>query len=90
MSLTTFVFLVAFFILLTLAYVKGYEWVKRNMPVKLPQYHLLMVAIRMILAMTVAAIYIIMSHDRVANKQFAITFVSMYLIMLVMTLTLKH
>ena len=81
---------VLFFTLLGMAYVKGYDTVKRRSPENLVQFYLIMATIRMVLVATVVALYVVFSKDREQSIEFAAMFIIMYTIMMVVTLTMRH
>ena len=81
---------VLFFTLLGMAYVKGYDAVKRRSPENLVQFYLIMATIRMVLVATVVALYVVFTTDRDKAVDFAAMFIIMYAIMLVVTLTMRH
>jgi len=81
---------VVFFLLLGLAYVKGYDAVKRRSPEHLPHFYLVMAVIRMLLIGTVVAIYVLASENRDYSIRFALMFILMYVVMMVVTLKLRH
>lgn len=81
---------VLFFTLLGMAYVKGYDAVKRRSPENLVQFYLIMATIRMVLVATVVALYVVFSTDRDKAVEFAAMFIIMYAIMMVVTLTMRH
>lgn len=90
MSLLTIFLSALFFTLLGTAYVKGYGIVKSRAPERLAQFYLIMAAIRILLVATVVAIYVVLSQDRQASISFAAMFLGMYVVMMVITLILKH
>ena len=81
---------VLFFTLLGMAYVKGYDVVKRRSPENLVQFYLIMATIRMVLVATVVALYVVFSTDRDKAIEFAAMFIIMYAIMMVVTLVMRH
>ena len=81
---------VLFFTLLGMAYVKGYDAVKRRSPENLVQFYLIMATIRMVLVATVVALYVVFTTDRDKAIEFAAMFIIMYAIMMVVTLTMRH
>lgn len=81
---------VLFFTLLGMAYVKGYDAVKRRSPENLVQFYLIMATIRMVLVATVVALYVVFSTDREKAIEFAAMFIIMYAIMMVVTLVMRH
>lgn len=88
---TVSVFLsVLFFTLLGMAYVKGYDAVKRRSPENLVQFYLIMATIRMVLVATVVALYVVFTTDRDKAIEFAAMFIIMYAIMMVVTLVMRH
>lgn len=91
MSLLTIFLSALFFTALGTAYVKGYDFVKAKSPERMPQFYLIMAAIRMILVITVVAIYVVLlSQNRQDSISFAVMFLGMYAAMMVITLILKH
>ena len=81
---------VLFFTLLGMAYVKGYDAVKRRSPENLVQFYLIMATIRMVLVATVVALYVVFTTDRDKAIEFAAMFIIMYAIMMVVTLSMRH
>ena len=76
--------------LLGLAYVKGYDFVKRRSPENLVHFYLIMATVRMLLVATVVAIYVFMAPNREDAIRFAAIIIIMYAMMMVVTLTLRH
>ncbi len=88
---TLTVFLSAlFFTLLGTAYCKGYDITAKHSPERLPQFYLIMTTIRFILVITAIGVYAFLSDDRTKTIEFAVVFFGMYLVMMVVTLKLKH
>ena len=81
---------VLFFTMLGMAYVKGYDAVKRRSPENLVQFYLIMATIRMVLVATVVALYVVFTTDREKAIEFAAMFIIMYAIMMVVTLVMRH
>lgn len=81
---------ISYFIVIGLAYVKGYDIVKRHSPGYLVHFYLIMTAIRMLLTATVVVVYVLLSDSRDDSIRFAAMFMSMYAVMMVVTLILKH
>lgn len=71
-------------------YVKGYDIVKARSPEHLPHFYLIMATVRMLLALTAVGIYVLLNENRDTTIPFAITFIIMYVIMMVVTLKLRH
>lgn len=90
MSTLTVFFSVLFFTLLGVAYVKGYDFVKSHSPKRLVHFYLIMATIRILLVATVVAIYVILSQNHEESVRFAAMFFGMYVVMMIITLTLKH
>ena len=76
--------------LLGLAYVKGYDFVKRRSPENLVHFYLIMATVRMLLVATVVAIYVFVAPNREDAIRFAAIIIIMYALMMVVTLTLRH
>lgn len=81
---------ISYFIVIGLAYVKGYDIVKRHSPGHLVHFYLIMAAIRMLLTATIVVVYVLLSDSRDDSIRFAAMFMSMYAVMMVVTLILKH
>lgn len=81
---------VLFFTLLGVAYVKGYDIVKRHSPDHLVHFYLIMATIRMLLVLTVVGLYVFFTENREDAIRFAIIFIIMYAATMVITLTLRH
>ena len=81
---------VLFFILLGVAYVKGYDIVKEHAPDHLVHFYLIMATIRMLLVLTVVGLYVFFTENREVAIRFAIIFIIMYATTMVITLTLRH
>lgn len=79
-----------FFTLLGVLYVKGYDIVKLHSPEHLPHFYLIMATIRMLLVCTVAALYVFFTENREDTIQLAIVYIIMYVVMMVVTLKLRH
>lgn len=79
-----------FFTLLGAVYVKGYDFVKARSPERLPQFYMILAAIRMLLVATVVAVYVTLSPNRQDSILFAAMFLGMYAVMMIITLILKH
>lgn len=90
MDILTIFFSVLFFTLLGVAYCKGYDFTAKHSHERLPQFYLIMTVIRFILVITIIGMYAVFSEDRTKTIEFAITFFTMYVVMMVVTLKLKH
>lgn len=90
MSLLTIFLSALFFTLLGVVYVKGYDFVESRSPERLPQFYLILATIRMLLVATIVAIYVILSPNRLNSVHFAVMFLGMYAVMMIITLILKH
>lgn len=87
---TELVLSVLFFALLGVAYVKGYDLVKRHSPDHLAHFYLIMATIRMLLVLTVVGLYVFFTENRDHAIRFVIIFLIMYAITMVITLKLRH
>ena len=79
-----------FFTLLGMAYVRGYDIVKSRSPEHLVHFYLVMAVIRMLLVVTVVALYVLFAPNREDAIHFAAIILIMYAIMMVVTLSLRH
>ena len=79
-----------FFTLLGGAYVKGYDIVKRHSPDHLVHFYLIMATIRMLLVLTAFGLYVFFTDNREDAIHFAIIYIIMYAIMMVVTLLMRH
>ncbi len=85
-----YVLSVLLFTLLGVAYVLGYDFVKKRTADYLPHFCLAMSVIRLLLASTLAGIIIFFKEDRDETITFAIIYMVMYLLTMVVTLKLRH
>ena len=85
-----YVFSILFFTLLGVAYVKGYDLVKKHSPDHLVHFYLIMATIRMLLVATVVGLYVFFTENREDAIHFAIIFIIMYAITMVITLLMRH
>ena len=76
--------------LLGVAYVKGYDVVKSRSPEHLVHFYLIMATVRMLLAGTAVALMVLLADNRADAIRLAITFIIMYVAMMVITLWLRH
>lgn len=90
MDILTIFFSVLFFTLLGTAYCKGYDFTAKHSHERLPQFYLIMTVIRFLLIVTVIGLYAVLSDDRTKTIEFVTTFFILYVIMMVVTLKLKH
>ena len=88
--MTEFFFAVLLMTLLGRAYVKGYDLVKRRSPEHLVHFYLIMATIRMLLVATVTLLYIFLAANREDAIRFVTILIIMYAIMMVVTLKLRH
>lgn len=80
-----------FFTMLGLAYVKGYDMVKSHSQEHLVHFYLIMATVRMVLVCTVVATYVLLIAGNRDNAiRFALIYIIMYAIMMVVTLILRH
>ncbi len=90
MSFLSILLSALFFIVLGLAYVKGYGIVKRHSPEHLVHFYLIMAAIRILLIATIVICYVLLSDDKDDSIRFTAMFFGMYVVMMIVTLILKH
>ncbi len=80
-----------FFTMLGMAYVKGYDVVKAHSPQHLVHRYLIMATVRMLLVATVVAVYVLLlASNREDTIRFALIYIIMYAVMMVVTLSLRH
>ena len=79
-----------FFTLLGLAYVKGYDVVKRHAPDRLVHFYLIMATVRMLLVGTAVVLYVLFAPSHEEAVRFVLLFIIMYVAMMVTTLILRH
>ena len=79
-----------FFTFLGILYVKGYDIVKRHSQEHLPHFYLIMATIRMLLVASVVALYVLFTENREDTIRFAVIYIIMYVVMMVVTLKLRH
>ena len=79
-----------FFTFLGILYVRGYDIVKKHSPEHLPHFYLIMATIRMLLVATVVALYVFFTENREDTIRFAVAYIIMYVVMMVVTLKLRH
>jgi cytochrome c biogenesis factor len=73
-----------------MAYVRGYDIVKSRSPEHLVHFYLVMAVIRMLLVVTVVALYVLFAPNREDAIHFAAIIIIMYAVMMVVTLSLRH
>jgi len=79
-----------FFMVLGVAYVKGYDAVKSRSAEHLPHFYLIMATIRMLLVATVVGLYVCFAEHREDAIRFAVMILIMYVMTMVVTLKLRH
>ncbi|MBP3285407.1 MAG: hypothetical protein J6M15_00490 [Prevotella sp.] len=79
-----------FFTFLGILYVRGYDIVKKHSPEHLPHFYLIMATIRMLLVASVVALYVFFTENREDTIRFAVIYIIMYVVMMVVTLKLRH
>ena len=80
----------SFFTLLGVANVKGYDIVRQYSRDHLPQFYLIMATIRILLVATTFGLYVFFTDNREDTIRFAIIYIIMYGVMMVVTLKLRH
>ena len=76
--------------LLGTAHVVGFDFVKKHSAAHLPQFCLAMTVIRLVLVGTLAGVVILLKENRDDAMQFAVIYLIMYAIMVVVSLWLRH
>ena len=91
MMVTQLLFAVFLFTMLGMAYVKGYDVVKRHSPQHLVHFYLIMATVRMLIVATAVAIYVLLiAQSRDDAIRFALIIIIMYVVMMAVTLKLRH
>ncbi len=91
MMVTQLLFAVFLFTMLGMAYVKGYDVVKRHSPQHLVHFYLIMATVRMLIVATAVAIYVLLiAKSRDDAIRFALIIIIMYVVMMAVTLKLRH
>jgi len=80
----------AFFTLLGIIYIVGYNFFKKRKPEYFVYFYLIFAVVRLLLVGSVILIYTLSVDSRPQAVHFAIMFIIMYLVMMTVTLTLKH
>ena len=81
---------ILFFTLLGVAYVKGYDAVRKRSPQHLVHFYLIMATIRMLLVATIVGLYVFFTDNREDAIRFAGMILIMYAITMVASLSLRH
>lgn len=77
--------------LLIIIWVKGLGAVQKYQPDKAVTFYFIMAAIRFTVALTVVALYMLLStHTREEAMTFCLTFTLMYVAMVIISIMLKH
>lgn len=90
MNILTVLATALFFVLLGMAWVKGYDVVKRHDAALLPQFYMVLAAVRMVMVSALVLIYVLLTDDNASIPSFAIMVLLMYATMMIVSLTLKH
>ena len=88
--MTAYVLAATLYVLLGVAYVKGYDLVKARSPESVPQFYMAMAVVRMLLVLTAIGIFLITSDSKQASISFVLANMAMYITMMVVSLTLRH
>lgn len=90
MSILAVSIAVSLFAVLTVVYLKGYDYVRAHAPGHLVSFYFIMVAIRFLLAVTLVGFYTFFSASREDTIHFAVLILVLYFTMMAVTLILKH
>lgn len=80
----------AFFAILGTLYVVGYNFFKKRSPEHLVHFYLILAVFRIMIVATVILLYTLTADSRAQAVHFAMMFIAMYVVMMIITLTLKH
>ena len=82
---------ITIYTLLVIIWVKGLGAVQKYQPDKAVTFYFIMAAIRFTVALTVVALYMLLStHTREEAMTFCLTFTLMYVAMVIISIMLKH
>ena len=82
---------IVIYTLLTIIWVKGLGAVQKYQPDKAVTFYFIMAAIRFTVALTVVALYMLLStYTREEAMTFCLTFTLMYVAMVIISIMLKH
>lgn len=82
---------ITIYTLLVIIWVKGLGAVQKYQPDKAVTFYFIMAAIRFTVALTVVALYMMLStHTREEAMAFCLTFTLMYVAMVIISIMLKH
>lgn len=91
MSILPVIFGVSFYSALAFVWVKGVRYLKKHAPQHLPGFHMILTVIRMISILTVIGLYLIfISESQEETEAFVIMMLSMYALMMAVTLLIRH
>ncbi|MBM6992671.1 MAG: hypothetical protein I3J02_05320 [Prevotella sp.] len=91
LSTWTIVLCALFFIVLGLMWILGYDFIKKHSPENLPKFYLLMSVVRFLAVLTLAGGYILLvSNSQAQSESFALMVCVMYVVMMAVTLKIKH
>lgn len=91
MSIQIVLLTALFFVVIGTAYCFGWTYVKRTSPEHLVHYYLIAAVLRFLLVAVIILGYIKLADaTKMENIKFALMVVAMYVIMMVVTLALKH
>lgn len=80
----------AVFAILSLAYIKGMAFVSKHSPDNMVKFHFIMVAVRFMFAVTTVGLYMLFSTNRHETLIFAAFVVALYILMMALTIIIKH
>lgn len=81
---------IGYFLLLGFTCVKGCDYVRQKAPGYLVHFYLVMGGIRMVLTLTIIAIYVLLSDDRNDAIRFTVIFLMLYAITMAATLIINR
>ena len=85
------VFGVSLYSVLGMIWIKGVDYVKANSPKYLPSFYMILAVIRMVSILTVIGLYLLfISKSQEESVTFVIMMLSMYALMMMVTLLIRH
>lgn len=83
-------FTALFFFILGGAWVIGFNIVKKHDESMLPRYYMIMMTIRFLLTALLILLFTLIIEDKTLHHSFALMALGMYVIMIIISFTLKH
>ena len=90
-STTTLIICTLFFTAIGAIWIVGYNYVKKHYPANLPHFYMVLAVVRVVLILTFVGVYILfISKSTAESRVFAIMVILMYILMMGVSLKIKH